>query len=154
VTRPCCIAGEIRRMTKIILGLLVVISRGLAEPSTPKLVRLPGCKALCRDSIDSFRFFGCESCFHGTHDRFRNFRLDGEDIFDVEFLVVGFCPQMGLVRRVDELNIDPHSVTGSLYTTFKDGCHAKLFGDLPNGYPSVAILFYGGPGDDGQCVHG
>jgi hypothetical protein len=53
--------------------------------------------------------------------------------------VISLCPQMVSLERVDELNADPHSVSGPTYATLDYVANAKILGDLANFHRLVFV---------------
>ena len=59
---------------------------------------------------------------------FGDLALDTEDVSELP--VVGFCPEMGIGWRVNQLHIDPNLVSDFLDAALKNVRYAKLLRDL------------------------
>src|SRR4030095_7801964 len=57
------------------------------------------------------------------------FALNRENVGCRQFPVVALGPDMSVGARVNELHVNPHTVTGASYATMEDAPHAELCSD-------------------------
>src|SRR5436190_20341783 len=60
---------------------------------------------------------------HRVRDFRGNFAFARKDVS--QSTVILFCPKMGVVLSVDELNVDSHLISGFLHRAFEDMCDTE-----------------------------
>jgi len=81
----------------------------------------------------------CLKCFS---DGFCDFALDGKNVS--QLAIERVCPKVRVNRRFDQLHVDAHLISRTLYAAFENVRDPKLLGDLGQIARLALILLRGG----------
>src|SRR4029453_3969482 len=69
-----------------------------------------------------------------------NVTLDREDVLCRKGSIIGLGPELAVLRRIDQLDVDPYPVAGPLHLPAQQGAGAQLLPDLQNVLAGVRVL--------------
>jgi hypothetical protein len=96
---------------------------------------------VCRFGGDDLLFLTREFRSQLVSDGFGDFTFDRKDVG--QFAIECISPQLGIIGRLDQPNIDAHGIAALLHTSFQDMGDAKLLCDLGQVFRRAFVMLGG-----------